>query len=462
MTQENKTLKMLPHSVEAEQSLLAGVLMDERVFDDVISVVYEKHFYRKEHQAIYQQMYKLKINNKNIDVVSVTDALRHSEQLEQVGGIDYLYGLVEAGISVNNILSYAEIIRANFVLRELISVGNGIADSGYFSNGKSVDILLDEAEQKIFKIKDQNVNNKHFSNFAELLNQVITEAQLNATGNNNGVTGIATHFTELDKNTAGLQRGELIIIAGRPAMGKTSFALNIAENVAVREGLPVAIFSLEMPAHQLAQRILSSASGVDQSKMKRGGLTPDDFEKLTIGFENLATAPIYIAEATGINVMDLRARARRLAEQVEGKKLGLIVIDYVQIMSGFSTGSNTNRTQEIAEISRSLKTLALELDVPIILLSQLNRDVESRTDKRPNISDLRESGALEQDADIIMLLYRDEYYNKDESKYRGQAEVDIAKNRSGSTGVIHLAFLAQYTRFDNLSISYDNDQEYFN
>jgi len=450
------SLKTPPHSIEAEQFLLGGVLLDEYAFDYIGGVLFPKHFYRKEHQIIFEHITKLKAENKNVDAVTVAESLKLNNQLEFTGGIDYLHNLVESTASSTNIQSYAEIIRERFILRELISASNVIADSAYAPQGRNVDQLLDESEQKIFNIKDLNSSNKQFSQFRDLLDEVITKMMEAAQRDDkDGITGVATHYSELDKYTSGLQRGELIIIAGRPGMGKTSFALNVAENIAIKNNLPVAVFSLEMPAVQLVQRMLSSCARVDQSLMKRGDLTHDDMEKIYIAMNELKSAPIHIAETSGINVIDLRARARRLSDRVG--KLGLIVIDYVQIMTGISTGPGSNRAQEIAEISRSLKTLALELDVPIILLSQLNRDVESRTDKRPNISDLRESGALEQDADIILLLYRDDYYNREDSKEKGIAELNIAKNRSGSTGTVKMAFLNQYTRFENLAYEWENE-----
>jgi replicative DNA helicase len=342
------------------------------------------------------------------------------------------------------------------VLRELINVGNNIIDSAYTTLGKSLDVLLDEAEQKVFQIKNHSSNQDKFKEFPDLLDEVVTNMQAVA-NTEDGVTGIPSFYYDLDQKTAGFQRGELIIVAGRPGMGKTSFALNLAENVAVEAKLPVAIFSLEMPAIALAQRILSSRARVSQNSIKRGALTPNDFDKIFDALDVLKEANIFIAESTGINVIDLRAKARRMAHKYG--KLGLIVIDYVQIMNAisFSSGGSANRVQEIADISRALKSLALELDVPIILLSQLNRGVESRTDKRPNLSDLRESGALEQDADIVLLLYRDDYYNKEDSKAPGVAEIDISKNRSGSTGTIKLAFLHELTRFENLYTDYESN-----
>ncbi|RTL02168.1 MAG: replicative DNA helicase [Proteobacteria bacterium] len=448
-------LKTPPHSIEAEQFLIGGVLLDENAYDYIAGALFAKHFYRKEHQIIYEHIVKLRSENKNADAVTVAESLKLNNQLDYVGGIEYLYNLVDSTVSAANVTSYAEIIRERFILRELISASNIIADAAYSPQGRNVDQLLDEAEQKIFNIKDLNSSNKQFAEFRELLEEVVTKMMEAAQNpNSDGITGVATHYTELDNYTSGLQRGELIIIAGRPGMGKTSFALNVAENIAIQNKMPVAVFSLEMPGIQLVQRMLSSRARVDSGAMKRGDLSHDEIDKICVAMNELRSAPIHIAETSGINVIDLRARARRLSDRVG--KLGLIVIDYVQIMSGINSGPSSNRAQEIAEISRSLKTLALELDVPIILLSQLNRDVESRTDKRPNISDLRESGALEQDADIILLLYRDDYYNRDDSKEKGVAEVNVAKNRSGSTGTIKLAFLSQYTRFENLMYQYED------
>lgn len=450
------SLKTPPHSIEAEQFLIGGILLDESSYDYIAGILFDKHFYRKEHQIIFEHIHKLRADNKNVDAITVAESLKLHSQLEFVGGVDYLHNLVESTISSTNIQSYAEIIRERFILRELISVSNTIADTAFAPQGRNIDQILDESEQKIFNIKDLNSSNKQFSQFKDLLDEVIAKMlEASQREDKDGITGVATHYSELDKYTSGLQRGELIIIAGRPGMGKTSFALNIAENIAIKNKMPVAVFSLEMPAVQLVQRMLSSCARVDQSVMKRGDLTHDDMEKIYIAMNELKTAPIHIAETSGINVIDLRARARRLSDRVGS--LGLIVIDYVQIMSGMSSGPGSNRAQEIAEISRSLKTLAIELDVPIILLSQLNRDVESRTDKRPNISDLRESGALEQDADIILLLYRDDYYNREDSKEKGLAELNIAKNRSGSTGTVKMAFLNQYTRFENLAYEWESE-----
>lgn len=447
-------LKTPPHSIEAEQMLLACILIDESSYIDIAGIVHEGNFYRKEHQIIFMHITKLKTQYRNIDAVTLAASLDQEKQLDYVGGHEYLNNLVEATSSSSNIRSYAEIIRECYILRELIKAGSDISDTAFTPNGRDIDIILDEAEQKIFSIKDLNTTNRQFGDIKEMLNNVIQKiVEMSQREDKTAVTGIATHYYELDSLTSGMQRGELIIIAGRPGMGKTSFALNIAENVALKNKLPVVVFSLEMTGEQLVQRLLSSCSRVDQGAIKRGDLTHEDMDNLYLAVDELRNAPIHIAESPGINVIDLRARVRRLKDQIGD--LGLIVIDYVQIMSALG-GRNSNRASELAEISRSLKSLALELGVPILLLSQLNRDVENRQDKRPNIADLRESGALEQDADIILLLYRDDYYDPD-SKDKGLAEVNIAKNRSGSTGVVKLTFIGKCTRFENPYLNYEDE-----
>lgn len=436
--------------------ILGGLLLDEDAYINIAGVLHEAHFYRKEHQIIFHHIVKLKSFNRNVDALTVSDSLEQSNELEYIGGHEYINNLIDATVTSSNIKSYADIVRERYVLRELVRAGSEIADNAYSPNGRDIDIILDEAEQKVFNIKDLNTNNKQFADLKVLLDRVLERViEMSQREDKDAVTGIATHYTHLDEYTSGLQRGELIIVAGRPGMGKTSFALNIAENIALRNKLPVAIFSLEMTGEQLVQRLISSTARVDQGSIKRGDLTYDDMDKLYLAMDQLKHAPIHIAETPGINVIDLRARVRRLKDQVGD--LGLIVIDYVQIMSGLGNNRNANRAQEVADISRSLKSLALELSVPIILLSQLNREVESRHDKRPNIADLRESGALEQDADIILLLYRDDYYDP-ESKDKGLAEVHIAKNRSGSTGTVKLAFIGKCTRFENPYFDYPDDE----
>ncbi len=442
-------LKTPPHSIEAEQMLLACILFDESSYIDISGMIYERHFYRKEHQIIFAHIMTLKEQKRNIDAVTIVASLTQSNELDFIGGAEYINSLLEATNNVANIKSYADIIRECFILRELMHAGSEIISLANNTKQRNIDVILDNAEQKIFSIKDLNVVNKQFSNIRDLLNRVIERVTIMAQREDKSLaTGIASHYYELDKYTSGLQPGELIIIAGRPGMGKSSFALNIAENIALKNKLPVVVFSLEMTAEQLAQRLLSSKAGVDQNCLKRGDINDEDMDNLFLASNVLKASQIFIAECPGINVIDLRARVRRLKDQTG--KLGLIVIDYVQIMSSLRDGYNrgSNRATEIADISRSLKALAIEIDVPIVLLSQLNREVENRVDKRPNIADLRESGALEQDADIVLLLYRDSYYTKDTSD--NTAEINIAKNRSGSTGVVKLSFQGKYTRFENL------------
>lgn len=447
-------LRVPPHSLEAEQMILGGLLLEEDSYIDIAGILYEAHFYRKEHQIIFHHIVKLKSLKRNVDALTVVDSLIQGNELDYVGGYEYINSLVDATVTAINIKSYAEIVYERYILRELIKAGSEIAEGAYSPGGQDINIILDEAEKKVFSIKDLNTKNKQFADLKILLNKVLERTiEMSQRENKDAVTGIATHYLKLDEATSGLQHGELIIIAGRPGMGKTSFALNIAENISLKNNLPVAIFSLEMTGEQLAQRLVSSAAMVDQSAIRRGNLSNDEMEKLYMAMSHLKSAPIYIAECPGINVIDLRARVRRLKDQVG--VLGLVVIDYVQIMSGLGNNRNSNRAQEIADISRSLKSLAIELSVPIILLSQLNREVESRHDKRPNIADLRESGALEQDADIILLLYRDDYYDPN-SKDKGLAEINIAKNRSGSTGTIKLTFMGKYTRFENPYLDYSN------
>lgn len=445
----NDLIKTPPHSIEAEQMLLGGIMLVDNSYEQICEIVHAHQFYRREHQLIFSQILKLKSSKRTVDAITVCDALNLANELVYVGGKEYIYSIVESTTSAANIKAYAEIIKERFILRELIKAGSEIVDNAFMPKGKDINILLDESEKKIFSIKDLSKMRTGFTDISSLLQQVVKRLmEISQRADKTAITGIATEFNELDRHTSGLQRGELIIVAGRPGIGKTSFALNIAENIAVKAKLGVVVFSLEMTGVQLVQRMISSFAKVDQTSMKRGDLSYDEMDKIYEAVSTLKHSQIYIAESPGINVIDLRARVRRLKDQLGD--LGLVVIDYVQIMSGLGE-NRTNRSQEIAEISRSLKSLALELNVPIILLSQLNRDVEGRPDKRPNISDLRESGALEQDADIVLLLYRDDYYNPETSQQKGKAELNIAKNRSGSTGTIFLSFSSKYTRFDNLS-----------
>jgi replicative DNA helicase len=380
--------------------------------------------------------------------VTVAESLEATKELASVGGIPYLSALASNTPSAANIRRYAEIVRDRAILRRLAEVGTEIADSSYNTMGKEASQILDEAESRVFEIAEQGARGRQgFQEMPPLLTKVVERIDLlyNRQGDSD-VTGVATGFIDLDRMTSGLQPGELVIVAGRPSMGKTSFALNIAEHAALSSGLPVGVFSMEMAATQLVMRMIGSVGKLDQHKLRTGRLHDDDWQRLTHTVGKLNEAPIHIDETAALNPLELRARARRLHRQY--KKLGLIVIDYIQLMSASGTGEN--RATEISEISRSLKALAKELDAPVIALSQLNRSLEQRPNRRPVMSDLRESGAIEQDADVILFIYRDEVYNPDTAD-KGVAEIIIGKQRNGPIGTVRLAFLGEYTRFDNLA-----------
>lgn len=444
-------LKLPPHSVEAEQSVLGGLLLENDAWDRIADMIGVDDFYRHDHRLIYEHISRLIEHSRPADMVTVAESLESSGRLNEVGGIAYLGALVQNIPSAANIHRYAEIVRERAIMRRLVEVGSSISESAFNPQGRDANALLDEAEARIFEIKEHGARAAQgFIDIKSVLPLVVERLdKLSNLDDPTGVTGIPTGFTDLDRMTSGLQPGELIIVAGRPSMGKTAFALNIAEHVALNTGKAVAIFSLEMPSTQLALRLLGSVGRIDQHKMRTGQLEDEDWERLTYALGRLNDAPIHIDESGGINAIDLRARARRLKRQVEtleSRQLGLIVVDYLQLMT--SVRQTENRATEVAEISRSLKSLAKELDVPLIALSQVNRKIEDRTDKRPVMSDLRESGAIEQDADVILFLYRDEVYNKD-SQYKGTAEVIIGKQRNGPIGTIRLTFLGEHTRFEN-------------
>jgi replicative DNA helicase len=450
-------LKLPPHSVEAEQSLLGGLLIENEAIDKVADIISSGDFYRHDHRLIYQHIMKLIEANQPADIVTVGESLDKSAELASVGGIVYLGLVAENTPSAANIRGYAQIIRERAIMRNLVQVGSDIVDSAFSPQGKDAQQLLDESEAKIFQIADSGKNDKiGFTDIKELLPKAAQRIdELFQLDNPSDVTGIPTGYTDLDKITSGLQRGDLIIVAGRPSMGKTSLALNMSEYVAVDIGLPVAVFSMEMASSQLTMRLIGSVGKLDQHKMRTGQLEDDDWEKLTYALGQLNEAPIFIDEGSSLNSYEVRARARRLHRQCGG--LGLIVIDYIQLMSSPVGQSSENRATEISEISRSLKALAKELNVPVVALSQLNRSVEQRPDKRPVMSDLRESGAIEQDADVIMFIYRDEVYNPETSD-KGIAEIILAKQRNGPIGRVKLTFLGQYTRFENYSNpGYDPD-----
>jgi replicative DNA helicase len=441
-------LKLPPHSIEAEQSLIGGLLIDNAAWDRIGDVVRETDFYRDDHRRIFRHIGKLIQMGRPADVVTVYESIEQSNEVDQTGGLGYLGEIANATPSAANIRRYAEIVRERAILRQLVTVGDEIAGNALNPAGRDVKALLDDAEQRIFQIAEAgNRSNNGFVPIQPLLGEVVERMEtLLARDSQSDITGVATGFVDLDRLTAGLQPGDMLVVAGRPSMGKTAFALNIAEHVGVELRLPVAIFSLEMSGPQLATRFLSSVGRIDQTKLRTGRLTDDEWDRMTVALGKLHEAPIHIDETGAINSTDLRARARRLHRQFG--KLGLIIIDYLQLMSSNHDGEN--RATEISEISRSIKALAKELQVPIIALSQLSRKVEERNDKRPLMSDLRESGAIEQDADIIMMMYREEYYKPD-TQDKGVAEVIITKHRNGPTDTVRLTFLGEYTKFENFA-----------
>ena len=437
-----------PHSIEAEQSVLGGLLLDNSSWEKIADLLTEADFYRHDHRLIFKHMARMVDMARPADVVTVSESLDKSNELASIGGIAYLASLAQNTPSAANIRRYAEIVRERSIMRALAQVGTEIAEAAYNPQGRDAAQLLDDAEGKVFQIAESTAKSKQgFLEMPALLKEVVERIDmLYSRDNPDEVTGVPTGFHDLDARTSGLQPGDLIIVAGRPSMGKTAFSMNIAENVAIEAGLPVAVFSMEMGGAQLVMRMLGSVGRLDQHVLRTGKLGDEDWQKLTYAIGKLSEAPMYIDETPALTALELRARARRLARQ-HGGKLGLIVIDYLQLMSG--SGKNDNRTAELGEISRGLKGLAKELQVPVIALSQLSRAVEQRTDKRPMMSDLRESGAIEQDADLIIFMYREAYYKPEEIDLKNQAEAIIGKHRNGPTGRVRLAFIGQYAKFDN-------------
>ncbi|WP_174875195.1 replicative DNA helicase [Vogesella oryzae] len=439
-----------PHSIEAEQSVLGGLLLDNSAWEKIADLLTEGDFYRHDHRLIFKHMARLVDMARPADVVTVSESLDKNNELASIGGIAYLASLAQNTPSAANIRRYGEIVRERSIMRALAQVGTEIAEAAYNPQGRDAAQLLDDAEGKVFQIAESTAKSKQgFLEMPALLKEVVERIDmLYSRENPDEVTGVPTGFTDLDAKTSGLQPGDLIIVAGRPSMGKTAFSMNIAEHVAVEAHLPVAVFSMEMGGAQLVMRMLGSVGRLDQHVLRTGKLGDEDWQKLTYAIGKLSEAPMYIDETPGLTALELRARARRLARQ-HGGKLGLIVIDYLQLMSG--SGRGDNRTAELGEISRGLKGLAKELQVPVIALSQLSRAVEQRTDKRPMMSDLRESGAIEQDADLIIFMYRDEYYNPD-TPDKGLAEAIIGKHRNGPVGRVRLAFIGMYAKFDNAAV----------
>ena len=441
-------LRVPPHSIEGESSVLGGLLLDNAAWDRVGDILMDNDFYRYEHRLIYAAIGALVNASKPADVITVFEHMQSQGRAEEIGGLAYLNSLAQYVPSASNIRRYAEIVRDRSLLRKLVTASDEIATNAFNPKGRPVAEIVDESEQKIFKIGEAGKrNNQGFQAMDSLVVKLLDRVQEMA-DNPNDVTGVPSGFYDLDRMTAGLQAGDLIVLAARPSMGKTALAINIAEHVALNEGLPVAVFSMEMGAAQLAVRIVGSIGRIDQGHLRTGKLTDDEWPRLSEAIEKLRTISLHIDESAGLTSSELRANARRLSRQCG--QLGLIVVDYLQLMSG-SGGDGENRATELGEISRGLKMLARELKCPVIALSQLNRSVEQRPDKRPMMSDLRESGAIEQDADIIMFIYRDEYYTKDQCKEPGVAEVIIAKQRNGPTGTVKLAFLRNITKFESLA-----------
>lgn len=432
--------KIPPQNIEAEQSVLGSMLLSRDAIIDVSEIIKADDFYKESHKKLFDVMMEMFEKDIPVDLVTVVDELRKRNMLEAVGGIDYIASLSSNVITTANVSYYAKLIKEKATLRRLIEASSEIMELSY--EGDDVETVLDIAEQKIFDIA-QGRNTTNFSPIKDVLMNTFYKIE-ELYKNKGQLTGIPSGFPDLDLKTAGFQPSDFILVAARPSMGKTSFALNIAQNAALLTGLPVAIFSLEMSKEQLVNRLICSTANIDSQKLRTGNLDEDDWMKLAAAMTPLSKAPIYIDDTPGIGVMDIRAKCRRLKLE---KGLGLVMIDYLQLMQG--RGRAENRQQEISEISRSLKSLARELNVPVITLSQLSRAPESRSDHRPILSDLRESGAIEQDADIVMFLYRDDYYHKDSEK-KNIAEVIIAKHRNGPTGTVELLWLSQYTKFVSL------------
>jgi replicative DNA helicase len=440
---ETDVLKVPPHSLQAEQAVLGGLMLDNTTWDTVADRVSEVDFYRRDHRLIFRAICQLAEKNNPLDAVTLSEWLAHNSLLDEVGGLAALGLLAQNTPSAANIKAYADIVRDKSVARQLISVGNKIAGSAFEAEGRETTELLNDAEKLVFDIAEQgNRGQRGFKSIRTLLTAAVDRIDM-LFQQDNPLTGVSTGFSDLDDITAGLQPSDLIIVAGRPSMGKTTLAVNFAENAAIKNQVPVAIFSMEMPGESLALRMMSSLGHIDQHKIRTGKLDDDDWPRLTSAVSLLDTAPIFIDDTPALSPMELRARARRLKREHD---IGMIVIDYLQLMQIGNT--RENRTTEISEISRNLKALAKELEVPVIALSQLNRSLEQRSDRRPVMSDLRESGAIEQDADVIMFIYRDEVYNED-SPHKGLAEIIIGKQRNGPIGTRLLTFRGQFTRFEN-------------
>ncbi|AXQ31726.1 replicative DNA helicase [Solimonas sp. K1W22B-7] len=436
-----------PHSIDAEMSVLGGMMLDNGAGFEVLDTLREVDFYLHAHQLIFTAMRDLLSAHKPCDFLTVTEALRYNNKLEEAGGVSYIGTLANDTPSAANTMAYAEIVRERSVLRQLISTGQGIADIGFRPEGRTASVLLEEAEQKVFALRQGDAKGKvQYHSMPPLLDHIAKTLE-DAKGKPGGRKGLLTGFRDFDSKTNGLHPGDLVIVAGRPGMGKTSFAMNIAEHVAIETKQPVAVFSMEMAAEQLVFRVLSSFGGIDQQNLRNAAMDDTEWDRLASAIGLMREAPLFIDETGALSPLELRARARRIAAR---HGLSLIVVDYIQLMQ---VPGSDNRANEVAEISRSLKALGKELSVPVIALSQLNRGVEQRDNKRPRMADLRESGGIEQDADVVVFVYRDDYYNPETSPDKGQAELIIAKQRSGPTGMVKVGFEGRYTKFRDLADS---------
>jgi replicative DNA helicase len=441
-----QTPRVPPQSIEAEQSLLGGLLLDSRRYDEVSGEIEIDDFYNKNHSRIYAAIQSCLEANQPVDVVTVSEVLERHDELEQVGGLAYIGSLANNTPGSANIMSYGRIIRERAILRRLIDASNDISTAAYNPEGRKPREVLDHAEQLIFGISESDGDKRDgFETMNSLMARSLNRIEeLDKSGS--AITGISTGFAKIDDKTSGLQKGDLIVIAGRPSMGKTSFCMNLAEYAAIEQGLTVGVFSMEMPGEQLSMRLISSLGRVNSTRLRTGQLKDDDWPRISSAVSLLSKAKIHVNDAAGLSPIELRSQARRLARESDG--LDMIVIDYLQLMQ--SGEGNENRATEISNITRSLKMLAKELEIPVVVLSQLNRSLESRPDKRPVMSDLRESGAIEQDADVIFFIYRDEVYDEDSSD-KGIAEIIIGKQRNGPIGKVRLAFVGEFTRFENLA-----------
>ncbi|MEZ5528332.1 MAG: replicative DNA helicase [Porticoccaceae bacterium] len=440
--------QQLPHSIEAEQAVLGGLMLSNGAFDTVASLITEKDFFGSDHQLIFQTMRQLSSEQKPLDLVTLSESLENTDQLEEVGGTEYLVELSNNTPSSANVGAYAQIVLERSIIRQLITAASDIVKKGYNPLGWDSSKLLAEAERKLSDIIQNRPKQGGFQGVNDLIRQAVERID-QLFNNDEDITGISTGFADLDERTSGWQPADLVIVAGRPSMGKTSFAMNMAEHAVLHQEKPVLVFSLEMPASQLIMRMMSSLGKIDQTRMRSGSLAEDDWPRLTSAASRLKNRPLFIDDTPGITPMELRNRVRQISR--EHGDPGLILVDYLQLMSG--SVPTDNRTNEISQISRELKNIAREFNCPLIALSQLSRNLEHRPNKRPINSDLRESGAIEQDADVIVFIYRDEVYNEDSSD-KGVAEVIIGKQRNGPIGTCKLAFLGKYTRFENLARDY--------